>query len=84
MKNIFYTIILSFLFSFGVFAEVRAKSLSSEKLHAKINPDGQLIVATFMKKIPDVYALCTRDIGIVRNKVVAVTTHLASARKLKG
>ena len=79
-----YTIILSFLFSFSVFADVRAEGLSSEELHAKLNPDGQLIVATFMKKIPDVYDLCTRGIGTVRNKVIAVTTYLASARKLKG
>ena len=85
MKNILYTIILSFLFSFTTFADVQAaEGPSSEELHAKLNADGQLIVATFMKKIPDVYALCTRGIGTVRNKVIAVTTYLASARKLKG
>ena len=67
-----------------MFADVRAESPSSEELHAKLNADGQLIVATFMKKIPDVYDLCTRGIGTVRNKVIAITTYLASARKLKG
>ncbi len=85
MKNILYTIILSFLFSFTTFADIQAaEGPSSEELHAKLNADGQLIVATFMKKIPDVYDLCTRGIGTVRNKVIAVTTYLASARKLKG
>ncbi|MEO1945067.1 MAG: hypothetical protein ABGY11_12270 [Candidatus Thioglobus sp.] len=83
MKNILYTTILSFLF-FNVLADVRAEGPSSQELHAKLNSDGQLIVATFMEKKPDAYPLCTRGIGAVRNTVIAITTYLASARKLKG
>ncbi|MDP7453323.1 MAG: hypothetical protein QGE95_13760 [Arenicellales bacterium] len=66
---------------------VRAEdSRSSEELLAALNSDGKLIVATMKKKIPDpkLYEICVSGPGNVRAKVIAVTTYLASARKLKG
>ncbi|MBT4770027.1 MAG: hypothetical protein HOO00_05815 [Rhodospirillaceae bacterium] len=62
----------------------KAEGASSENLYQGLNSDGQLIVDTMKKKVPDIYALCTTGEGNVRNKVIAVTTYLASARKLNG